>query len=189
MEEWRNGMEVCIHHSWPRHWVKIGGQFTPRPICTRGNCPQYLSKRRLGGPHSRSECCGGERRLTTAENRVPGVQPIAPRYRLNDSDYYTLFGTFSKWRIMRNFQHFEFIYICIYEYHFICLIGRYVVRISAGYLISWLECIINISLSPHSYGTIVLPSSELLPLPPSTKFALNFVDKWRSLSLCSSLAE
>jgi hypothetical protein len=70
--------------------------FTPRPLHSRVNRPRYTLDTRLGGPHSRSGCCGEEKNVTPAGNRTQAFQfvtiptpyksPLNSLYPQEDSD-------------------------------------------------------------------------------------------------------
>jgi hypothetical protein len=51
----------------------------PWPLYRPGKSPRYKLRRRLGGARSQSGCCGEEKNLALAGNRIPAVQPGSHR--------------------------------------------------------------------------------------------------------------
>jgi hypothetical protein len=76
MGEWLYGSTILdLSTRW--RWV-VGS--TPWSLYPRGNRSRYPLARRLGGPQSRSEHCGGEKNLTPTKIWTSAVQPVACRY-------------------------------------------------------------------------------------------------------------
>jgi hypothetical protein len=55
-------------------------RLTGQPLYFWGQNPRYPQGRMLGGSHSRSGRCGGEKNITIARNRTRAVQHVARRY-------------------------------------------------------------------------------------------------------------
>jgi hypothetical protein len=68
-----------LHLATRWRWVV---SFTPLKLYPRGTSPQYQLDRRLGGPQSRSGCCGEEKKLA-----LPGIEPRPSLYRLSYPDF------------------------------------------------------------------------------------------------------
>jgi hypothetical protein len=60
--------------------VEVSGQLHASVTLALVKAPLYLLDRKVGGQKSRSERCGVEKNLTSAENRTPFVQPLACGY-------------------------------------------------------------------------------------------------------------
>jgi hypothetical protein len=76
MGEWRYSSTIFDLGT---RWSSVVS-FVPRPLFQRGNSHRYPLDGRLGGPQSRSGCCGTEKNLTFSGNRTPAVQALARRY-------------------------------------------------------------------------------------------------------------
>jgi hypothetical protein len=57
--------------------------FTLLTLDSRGKIPQYQLDKRLDVPQFRSGSYGEEKNLTTAENRIQVIQPVARRPSLS----------------------------------------------------------------------------------------------------------
>jgi hypothetical protein len=88
---------------------KLVASFTLWPLYPWVKIPRYPLGGRLGGPKGRSGRCREWQiwLLLKIEPRPSSQEPLAMQNELSDS--LTLFGTLSKWCIMRTFQHFQFI--------------------------------------------------------------------------------
>jgi hypothetical protein len=76
MTQWRYSSTIRdLNTRW--RWLV---SFTPWPLYPRGKSSRYRLDRRLGGPQSRSECCGEEKNLVPARIRTAAVQFVARRY-------------------------------------------------------------------------------------------------------------
>jgi hypothetical protein len=68
--------------------MEVSGQLHAPAALIPGKAPLYLLDRRLGGPQSRSGCCGEEENLA-----LPGIEPGASNsslHRLSYPDSYTI---------------------------------------------------------------------------------------------------
>jgi hypothetical protein len=69
------GVAVELHHSW-----EVSVHFLVPAPSPPGKEPWYPLDRGLGGPQSRSGCCGEEKNLVPAGNRTQAIQPVALCY-------------------------------------------------------------------------------------------------------------
>jgi hypothetical protein len=59
--------------------MEVSGQLHAPAALPPGKDPRYTLDRRLGGPQSRSGCCGEEKHLAPARNPTSAVHPYARR--------------------------------------------------------------------------------------------------------------
>jgi hypothetical protein len=76
MGEWKYS-SIRLYLSTRSRWVL---SFTPQPLYRWGKSHRYTLDRRLVGPQSRSRCCGEDKFLSLARNRIPAAQPVVRRY-------------------------------------------------------------------------------------------------------------
>jgi hypothetical protein len=108
--------------------MEVSGQLQARLLYSRGKSPQYPLGRRVGGPPSRSGCCGVENKLCPCRESDPGGparnlvtiltelshfrHDVLPDYNL--SNYINLHGDFA--RVIRNVMDVEFRQAAIHTY-------------------------------------------------------------------------
>jgi hypothetical protein len=74
------GVEVKLHHYWPRNWMEVGGQLHTLAALPRAKNSGYTLEKRMCGSQSRSGSWEEEEKLAPAGNQTPTIPSIVCRY-------------------------------------------------------------------------------------------------------------
>jgi hypothetical protein len=79
---WRRmgGVELQLHHYWPRYYMEVSGQLHVLAALPRGKCPSGNWTRGWVGPTADPNAEGKRKYPAPGGNRTPVVQPVARCY-------------------------------------------------------------------------------------------------------------